>query len=333
MNLRALRRRIIGPRRREPAPVILMYHRIADLESDPWELAVTPTQFEAHLDFLQTKRTPLPAADFMRLLVAGKLPQDAVLLSFDDGYVDNLHHAMPVLAAAGMSAILFVATSWIDAREPFWWDELAGLILDHPDPVDCRMSAANRELHIRFGARETSDENQRGWRASQPPRTMRQASYVDTWTALRDLAPGSRKCAMAKLRELLGPYRGAGRNRSMTEAELREIADSGSFDLGGHTVTHPRLPQLDPGEQRREIADGKARIEAISGRPISGFAYPYGAIDSSARQAVIDCDFEWACTTESRTIDCRKFDRFALPRVAAPAGDAAALEKLLVGTL
>ena len=109
----------------KPKPLILMYHRIADEPIDYWGLAVSPVRFEEHLRVLRRTRHPLPLAEFFRKLIAGTLPQTAVALTFDDGYVDNLVAGKPRLAAADVPATVFLTTGYLDRLEPFWWDELA----------------------------------------------------------------------------------------------------------------------------------------------------------------------------------------------------------------
>src|SRR5687767_7178597 len=97
--LRSARRRLRPSR---PRPVILMYHRIARPSADPWGLAVRPDHFEEHLSVLRRRRSPLPMSEFVTRLEHATLPADAVAVTFDDGYVDNLLHAKPRLAAAAV---------------------------------------------------------------------------------------------------------------------------------------------------------------------------------------------------------------------------------------
>ena len=123
--LRSIRVRIFPP---SPRPLILMYHRIADEPFDPWGNAVSPAHFKEHLEILRRTRQPLSLTEFVRGLEAGTLPNDAVALTFDDGYVDNLVGGKPHLAAAGVPATVFLATGYLGRLGEFWWDELARVV-------------------------------------------------------------------------------------------------------------------------------------------------------------------------------------------------------------
>ena len=97
-----------------PKPLILMYHRIADQPVDNWDLSVSPAHFEEHLRVIRRTRHPLPLTEFVKDHMAGTLRPDAVALTFDDGYVDNLVSGKPRLAAADVPATVFLATGFLD---------------------------------------------------------------------------------------------------------------------------------------------------------------------------------------------------------------------------
>jgi peptidoglycan/xylan/chitin deacetylase (PgdA/CDA1 family) len=160
------------------------------------------------------------------------------------------------------------------------------------------------------------------WRAADPPRTPRQALYLDLWTRLRALPAAARDAAMARLRDALGIAPADADDLPMTEREVAALGADPGFGVGGHTATHPALTGLAPEARRREISDGKRACEALTGRPADGFAYPHGANDADARAAVAECGFVWACTTEARPLAAREPDRFALPRLAVGDWDA-----------
>jgi peptidoglycan/xylan/chitin deacetylase (PgdA/CDA1 family) len=303
--LQRIRRRVNVKRSARVRPLILMYHRVAAVNVDPWGLAVHPDRFEAHLAVLRKQRTPMRLSDFVRALDRETLPDDAVAVTFDDGYVDNLHHAKPRLAAAGVPATVFLATGAIGQRSEFWWDELARGILGRVDGGDS------------------------GWRAWQAPRNASETEYFNLWRRLRDVAPSERDDEMRRFRKTVNDAPPDPGDLPMTQADVSEICADGLVELGGHTVTHPVLTTLDAAERRREIREGKEECERLAGRPIEGFAYPHGAMDADTRAAVEECGFSWACSTESIAVPRTGVDRYALPRVFVPDCDANTFEQTL----
>lgn len=90
------------------------------------------------------------------------------------------------------------------------------------------------------------------------------------------------------------------RNREFTEGdlltqqEIREI--SSAFEIGSHTVTHPRLPTIPQSQAREEIANSKTILEDITGQEVSSFCYPGGAYTSVHTQLVKDAGYRYART-------------------------------------
>src|SRR4051812_20673200 len=96
------------------AGVILLYHRIAELHVDPWELAVSPAHFDEHLRVIRTRATVLSLHDLLRHLRSNSLPPRAVAVTFDDGYADNACTALPLLEHHDTPATFFVTTGVLD---------------------------------------------------------------------------------------------------------------------------------------------------------------------------------------------------------------------------
>jgi peptidoglycan/xylan/chitin deacetylase (PgdA/CDA1 family) len=109
------------------AIAILLYHRVARLESDPQQLAVDPERFDAQLTALRATCTPVALVDVPGLLRARRLPKRPVAVTFDDGYRDNLVTAKPLLERHGVPATVFVASGYVGSGREFWWDELERL--------------------------------------------------------------------------------------------------------------------------------------------------------------------------------------------------------------
>jgi peptidoglycan/xylan/chitin deacetylase (PgdA/CDA1 family) len=321
------RLRRLVPRRRRP--LILMYHRVATPRLDPWDLAVSPDRFAAQLEVLRATRRVLPMADVAARADAGRLPSDAVAITFDDGYADTLHHAKPALAAAGLPATLFLATAFVGQRVEYWWDELARGILECSTAIDTEVAIGREVRRLRLPAASDPLAENAAWRAAEAPETPHQALYLDLWTRLRALSAAGREAAMTRLREALEIEPPADEDLPMTEDEVAALAADPSFAIGGHTATHPPLTMLPPEERRYEIHEGKQACERLVGRAVDGFAYPHGANDADARAAVAECGFVWACTTEARPLATREPDRYALPRLAVLDWDAATFERVL----
>jgi peptidoglycan/xylan/chitin deacetylase (PgdA/CDA1 family) len=75
-------------------------------------------------------------------------------------------------------------------------------------------------------------------------------------------------------------------------AQVRALRDAG-HEIGGHTLTHPRLTQLTADEQRRQICNDRVAL-LNEGFRVTSFAYPFGDKDSTTRQIVIDCNYNSA---------------------------------------
>jgi peptidoglycan/xylan/chitin deacetylase (PgdA/CDA1 family) len=65
----------------------------------------------------------LSVTELSGAIEVGRLPRRAVVLTFDDGYADNLL-AKSLLEKRGLAATLFLSTGALDSSHEFWWDEL-----------------------------------------------------------------------------------------------------------------------------------------------------------------------------------------------------------------
>src|SRR5262249_21720858 len=106
-------------------PLILMYHSIPRQVHayDTFALQVGAQHFCDHMKIISQERIPLPLGEFVDLLDRGDLPADAVAITCDDGYANNLLIAKPVLDRFAVPATIFLATGSLGADE-FWWDRL-----------------------------------------------------------------------------------------------------------------------------------------------------------------------------------------------------------------
>lgn len=117
---------------------ILMYHYVGGLPADAdiyrVDLTVSPEQFEAQLAYLQRAGyTGIALEELVRHLATGSpLPPQPIVLTFDDGYVDNYLYAFPLLRQYGFRGTFFVVTGFLDeGRGGYLTWEQARLMHDH----------------------------------------------------------------------------------------------------------------------------------------------------------------------------------------------------------
>ena len=106
-----------------PRDIVLLYHRIARVVPDPWELCVTPEHFVEHLEVLRKCQPSGPNS--RSRVVHWELTPGRI--TFDDGYADNLYEAAPCLSNT-ICPHAFIATGYMGGTREFWWDELERIV-------------------------------------------------------------------------------------------------------------------------------------------------------------------------------------------------------------
>lgn len=329
--MRAILRRVRGRSKPSTGPAILMYHRVATPPVDPWGLSVAPARFEDQLAALAKYREVVTMNDFAAGLDAGTLPRRAVALTFDDGYRDNLSNAAPRLKVAGAPAVLFLTGDAIGRDTPFWWDELARIIMLQRGPVRYGLTLGTRYLEGDLPAMAADEAPDPGWRAWEEARTVRETTYVELWQSLQRVQPAERVASMGTLRQMAPAVPTDTDELPMDESEVSQLSAFG-MSIGGHAMSHQPLTTLVSPDRRAEIEASRARCVALSDGGAMGFAFPHGDRDEETIGMVRDAGFTWACSTRSAAVKPGGFDRFDFPRVTAPDVSGAALMQILEET-
>ena len=104
-----------------PGGLILVYHRVVELPSvNQSPLSVTTEAFASHLEVLRKHAYPMKLSAFIHALRAGTLPPRAVVVTFDDGYANNLFQAKPLLERFDIPATVFVTSGLLGTHREFW---------------------------------------------------------------------------------------------------------------------------------------------------------------------------------------------------------------------
>jgi peptidoglycan/xylan/chitin deacetylase (PgdA/CDA1 family) len=234
---------------------VLLYHRVSDETYDPQQLCVSPDNFHDQLKGLKRKGIFITIDEFTDHLVRKKrFPRSCHLITFDDGYADNLHNAIPVLETLGLQAVFYVSTANINTGNLFWWDQL-DLAFKNPDSN----IEIFRKLMSGFGF-STPQELY-----SYYIRHCKLSSSVQERDELMNQLP-----AITAGSAILDRY------RCLTNNELKTLADSKSAVMGAHTINHLSLAELDYNGQKLEISGSIRFLENLLNKKIEHFSFPYG---------------------------------------------------------
>ncbi|MEM9164355.1 MAG: polysaccharide deacetylase family protein, partial [Cyanobacteria bacterium P01_F01_bin.4] len=307
--------------------LILMYHRVAEAELDPWSLCVTPQNFAEQLAVLREHYHPLTLQQLVQVHQAQNIPDRTVVITFDDGYADNLHQAKPILERYDMPATVFVITGHLGNSRGFWWDTLAQVLL-RPGKLPRRLvltidgfaEEGSRTRYWELG--DAADYSQTDYQADRTIKAheakpgSRLFFYYSIWQTLLPLPEPERQSALEQILRWAGADSMTLPNRhALTPKEVSDLGQGDLLEIGAHTVTHPLLSAQDLAVQRDEIQQSKADLETILNRSVTSFSYPFGNRTAETVALTQAAGFNCACSTVEEIV-WQHSDRFQLPRFA-----------------
>jgi len=254
---------VIGPLSR--CLSILIYHRVVP-EPDPLlPDLVSAREFDWQLAVLGRWFTVLPLREAAARLRSGTLPVRSACVTFDDGYADNATVALPILRRHGVPATFFVATAFIDGGR-MWNDSV----------IETIRAARGDTLDARCAGLDTLGISTIGLRRQAIEKLLAALKYLPLEERQRRIEELAANTPCSLPADLM-----------MTSQQVRHLRAS-DMEIGAHTVTHPILAQVDPERADSEIRDSKHRLEAITGNPVTLFAYPNGIPVRDYRREHVD---------------------------------------------
>ncbi len=318
-------------RRRAAKACILMYHRVAAEECDPWDLCVSPQRFEDQLRSLARDYRVVALTELLAEHLSQRLSDGTVAITFDDGYADNLQAAAPLLVRNGLPATFFVTSGAIGSQREFWWDRLERCLLvagQLPDRL--QISAAGSEQSWDLGSAKVGfDPSVRGAKPWEADPTTRLGFFYEIWKYLRGLDEVAREQALAAVEQWSGTgHQTRPTHRILSAEEVRELAGLPGMTIGAHSVSHATLSACDASVQRLEIRRSKEDLQHLLGRRVPMFAYPFGDFGPETPGMVREAGFDGACIADPGAVWVDT-DPFQLPRVAVLDWDAAEFARQL----
>lgn len=255
---------------------ILIYHQVVE-QLDPLRpFEPDAAIFDWQMALLSRFFSPLSLDEGVRRLRDGSLPTNAVCVTFDDGYLNNLAVAQPILAKYGIPATVYVATAFSRGRN-MWNDRLLYLFAN----------PSRRKLILAGEVAKLDDWAQRRELAYQ---WLSRLKYLSTEERSERIDAVYRENSIEEQSRLM-----------MTPDEIQSLSAAG-VEIGAHSVNHPILKTLPIEQQRWEIWESKKELEHWLGKSVRHFAYPNGVwgkdLDEETVRVVEQAGFETAVITD-----------------------------------
>ena len=243
---------------------IVTYHSIQEVGPDyPFDVGVvdaTAKRFDRQMAYIARYFTSITTEELRAAHAGAPLPGNPIVITFDDGYRNNLYVAAPILKRHGLRATFFIATSFITERRLFWWDRISYVVktssrerlaLRYPRELDLDLRA-DRTASIHLLLKIVKDTH-----------SLDVERFLDELTIAAGV-PWDRALERAMADELL-----------LTWDDVRALRAAG-MDVQSHTSTHRVLNRLASDEARRELVDSRVTLEHELGVPVHAVSYPCG---------------------------------------------------------
>jgi peptidoglycan/xylan/chitin deacetylase (PgdA/CDA1 family) len=263
--------------RREIA--VLWLHRVAGTPRSRVPMGIPPEVFESLLVGLSRHYDLLNWNGCSRVHAEGS-SRPGIYVTFDDGYADNARTAWPALTRVGGGGAFFLATDFVSGRRTLWWEWVAG-----------RCHAGGERYPVKGNGQATY--------GTEAEREI---------ARIKSLPTDQRDRTLATMDWAADPSIPA-----LDWREARDMTVAGA-DLGGHTVSHPILPNCTDERLDTEIADSRAEIARETGVTPALFAYPNGSYDDRVASAVERAGYTHAFTIE-KGVFSPVTDRYRIPRI------------------
>jgi peptidoglycan/xylan/chitin deacetylase (PgdA/CDA1 family) len=250
--------------------LVLNYHRIGNPDDDlfdPGVFSATAGEFNEQIAYLKRYHSLVSLDEALAFIdgsIKEKSPRSRILITFDDGYLDNYEIAFPILRSHGAQGVFFLTTSMVGSCHVPWWDRIAYLV----------KTARRRRFSISYPASLAVDIDKNGLNESLRVvlRSYKNPENAEPERFIRELAE---EAGSENPPETV--------RRFLNWDEAREMS-RGGMAIGSHTHSHRVLSQLEPDRQYEELSTSRAVLKKQLGAEVDVLAYPVGARTSFTEQ-------------------------------------------------
>lgn len=290
---------------RPKGAVIMSYHSVPGADEAAWidpSNAIAPEVFRKQMRFLAAHRNVIAMSRLAEMLRNGESPRrGTVVLTFDDGYLDNLRVAAPILTSLRLPATFYLATGYVERTESQWVDRLYAAFRTRT------REALALEHRVVTGGWALDRQSAEAYRILC--QGLIRASWSERHTVLADVEQ--------QLRSSTTPMR-----LTLSWDDVRALlAQSPMVEIGGHTADHIDLTAHDDKRCADEVLRCANDIERETGHRPEHFSFPYSRLSPQHRRMVEQAGFRSAIGGPATGLACAGTDLFALPRSSISANE------------
>ena len=282
--------------------VVINYHRIKTSQKSHFSMfddgVFGPDQyeFEKQMSWLKKNIQILSEEDLINVVNNKFKPSKrSVVITFDDGYIDNYTLAYPILRHYKIPAIFFIPSQTIDERCLSWWDCFAYFL-----------KKTEKDKIVLFG--------ERLYPKQQYEKSLSFILNLVYQNKVKDSDVYNSLCAACDVDPISKDIQD---RELMSWDQLKEVADNG-IDIGAHTHSHRILSSLNPKQQHTEIINSKKIIEQHIGRNIRSMSYPVGSYNhftETTKKIVRKAGFDLAFSFLNGVNSCGIIDAMDIKRI------------------
>lgn len=274
--------------------LILNYHQVISEQALFLAGDLSIEEFSWHIRLVKKYLNPLPLALAIDLMHKQKLPKGSVVVTFDDGYKDNIENALPVLIENSVPATFFIATAFLNGG--IMWNDVIIHSIKQTNKEQIDLTSLNLKMFLV----RTKEEKVK--------------TIEELIGYLKYKKMSERQTISLKINEICEVRLPL--DLMMNKQDVIKLYQAG-MEIGGHTSNHPILSSEDDDTVVEEIKSGKRFLEKLLKTNISSFAYPNGKypVDYNVkhRDIVKNAGFNMAVTT-NWGLNNSKTDEFQLYR-------------------
>jgi peptidoglycan/xylan/chitin deacetylase (PgdA/CDA1 family) len=281
---------------------VLAYHRVFSLPDSDYPfssgtISASPEEFDRQMKFVSKNFHVINFKILSDLILSGEeVPNNLLIITFDDGYADNYELAFSTLQKYNLTATIFLTTSNIDSGEIFWYDKLH-YILRKTSQKMVTFDSGKYTIKIEDMSRHKAIESAN--------KIFNSVSNKDRLRFFQQLEEQSEVTILHNHLKLANP---------LNWHKIKEMSKYG-IEFGSHTISHPYLSNMSNDEIMYELVTSKKSIQEKLGIEVKSISYPFGSYNKEVMECAKISGYQFGIAYEHNTWRFDRMQTYAIPRI------------------